>query len=264
MAEAEYLYERIASELRDRMESGSLNPGDRLPSQDAIAQEFSVSRIVARRALDILESEGLIDRTQRLGAFVRRRQPLIRRSALHYVSAPGAPFAEEALQAERIPRFAHASARTPAEPEIAQRLKIPTGAEVMRTSYLSYGNQHPVMSVVSYEPLAITGGTVIEFPEGPGPYPGAGLVDRFTAIGKRPTVVVERLRCRMPRPSEIDLLSLRPGTPVIVMTRTTYLEDLPLETADMLFDADRYELEYPIVVSPRAQSVEDSSADSQR
>jgi hypothetical protein len=60
---------------------------------------------------------------------------------------------------------------------------------------------------------------------------GAGIVDRFTAIGMRPTVVVERLRSRMPRPSEVRQLRLRPGIPVTVIVRTAYARETPSEDA---------------------------------
>ena len=50
---SEHMYERIAGALREQMISGSLQPGDRLPTQDALSESFEVSRIVARRALDI-------------------------------------------------------------------------------------------------------------------------------------------------------------------------------------------------------------------
>jgi DNA-binding GntR family transcriptional regulator len=101
----------------------------------------------------------------------------------------------------------------------------------------------------SYEPLAITEGTMIERPE-EGPHLGAGIVDRFTTIGMRPTAVVERLRSRMPRPSEVQQLRLRPGTPVTVIVRIAYAGETPVETADILLSSDRYELEYAIKVGP--------------
>ncbi len=247
MPESPYLYEQIASALREQILSGTLAWGDRLPTQEALSETFGVSRIVTRRALDLLETEGLIDRVQGGGAFVRRYQPLIRRSALHYRSDPGAPFAEEALAAERIPRYSHKSYPDRASLDIAKRLHISVGDEVMRTDYVSFANDDPMMIVKSHEPLAITRGSIIEYPED-GPLLGAGVVDRFTAIGLRPTAVVERLRSRMPRPSETDLLKLRPGIPVFIITRITYANDTPLETADLLLDSHRYELEYAIKV----------------
>ncbi|SEP51052.1 GntR family transcriptional regulator [Amycolatopsis saalfeldensis] len=243
----EYLYERVADALREKIVSGDLQPGDRLPSQEALSDDFGVSRIVAREALDVLENEGLIDRVQRLGAFVRRYQPLVRRSEQHYRTNPGAPFAEEALAAERIPRYSHKTYPDRASADIAHRLKIPAGSDVMRTDYTSYANDEPMMLTHSYEPLEITRGTPIERPE-EGVLMTAGLVDRFTAIGLRPTRVVERLRSRMPRPSETETLKLRKGTPVVIIARTTFSDETPVETADILLDAHRFELEYVLRV----------------
>lgn len=245
--DAGHLYERIAAALRDRIESGSLRPQDRLPTQAELSATYGASRNVVRLALDLLEAEGLIDRIQGGGAFVRRYQPLVRRSALHYKSDPGAPFAEEALAAERVPRYAHETRPDRAGPDIARRLGLPVGTEVMRTDYVSYTDDQPAMLVTSYEPLRITRGTIIERPE-EGPLLGAGIVDRFTAIGRRPTAIVERLRARMPRPSEADKLELRPGTPVIAAVRTSYSEDVPIETAELLFAGNIFELEYALRV----------------
>ena len=249
MAESAHMYERIASVLREQILDGTLSPGARLPTQEKLSETFGVSRIVARQALDILEAEGLIDRVQGGGTFARRYQPLIRRSAQHYRSDPGAPFAEEALSSERIPSYSHQTYPARASVDIARRLNIAVGDEVMRTDYVSKANDQPMMITNSYEPLAITRGTIIERPE-EGPHMAAGIVDRFTAIGMRPTAVVERLRSRMPRPSEVEQLKLRPGTPVTVIVRTSYTGETPIETADILLSSDRYELEYATKVDP--------------
>ena len=115
--------------------------------------------------------------------------------------------------------------------------------------YLSYADDEPMMKVTSYEPLAITKGTPIERPE-EGPLMGAGIVDRFTSIGLRPTAVVERLQSRMPRPTEAEHLDLRPGVPVIVIVRICYSGETPIETADLLLAANQYKLEYTLNVDP--------------
>lgn len=66
--------EQIASELRQRIDSGELQPGDRLPTMDAITEQYSVSRQTARNALNILKNEGLvIYRGGASGTTVRRR-----------------------------------------------------------------------------------------------------------------------------------------------------------------------------------------------
>jgi len=63
--------QQIASDLRQRIASGRLAPGQRLPSITMLMQEHEVARNTARRALAILESEGLIVIVHGWGSFVR-------------------------------------------------------------------------------------------------------------------------------------------------------------------------------------------------
>lgn len=253
MAE-QHKYEEVANSLREQIVTEELGWGERLPSQEDICERFGVSRIVVRRALDILEAEGLIDRVQGGGAFVRRYQPLVRDASKHYRSNPGMPFAEEALAADRIPRYSHETRVEPAEEDIARRLDIPTGADVVRTDYVSYANDDPMMITRSFEPRSITGGTPIEQPEW-GPLLGAGLIERFSSIDLRPTAVIEELTSRMPRPSEQEELQIKPGTPIILMKRFTVHEKgdgrTILETADILLDSSHYMLRNVTTVTPQ-------------
>jgi GntR family transcriptional regulator, transcriptional repressor for pyruvate dehydrogenase complex len=54
------LAEIVAAALRDRITSGALRHGDRLPRQEDLLEEFRVSKPSLREALRILETEGLI------------------------------------------------------------------------------------------------------------------------------------------------------------------------------------------------------------
>ncbi|MBW0114102.1 winged helix-turn-helix domain-containing protein [Pseudonocardia abyssalis] len=54
-------YLQIADELRRRLAGGELQPGSMLPSEQALAHEFSVSRGTARSAFAVLAEEGLIE-----------------------------------------------------------------------------------------------------------------------------------------------------------------------------------------------------------
>jgi GntR family transcriptional regulator len=56
--------------LKERIASGALAPGHRLPSEPALAQSHGLSRVTVRRALDGLEREGLIRRRPGTGTFV--------------------------------------------------------------------------------------------------------------------------------------------------------------------------------------------------
>jgi GntR family transcriptional regulator, transcriptional repressor for pyruvate dehydrogenase complex len=55
-------YEQLAGLLRERITSGDLRVGDRLPSESALASQAGVSRSTVREALRILEQGGLVER----------------------------------------------------------------------------------------------------------------------------------------------------------------------------------------------------------
>jgi DNA-binding GntR family transcriptional regulator len=55
------VYVHIADLLRERVRSGALEPGALLPSEAALSAEFGVVRNTVRRALAVLESEGLVE-----------------------------------------------------------------------------------------------------------------------------------------------------------------------------------------------------------
>ncbi|GGS17981.1 GntR family transcriptional regulator [Streptomyces aureoverticillatus] len=55
----------IADALRDRIRTGTLKPGDRLPTQAQLAQEFGVERGTVRQALLSLQRDGLLNHISR-------------------------------------------------------------------------------------------------------------------------------------------------------------------------------------------------------
>ncbi|MEV7011139.1 GntR family transcriptional regulator [Streptosporangium sp. NPDC051022] len=65
-------YRAIARELGRRIESGELPPGERLPTEDALAERFGVHRLTARQAMIELRKAGLVETRHGLGSFVRR------------------------------------------------------------------------------------------------------------------------------------------------------------------------------------------------
>jgi DNA-binding GntR family transcriptional regulator len=68
---AEPSYRLIAADLRARIESGELAPGDALPSEADLTAQYGVSRGTSRQAFLELQAAGLIDPVQGKGRFVR-------------------------------------------------------------------------------------------------------------------------------------------------------------------------------------------------
>lgn len=66
-------YIQLATLFRRRIDSGQWPLGSQIPTVDELAAECGVARATIRQALDILESEQLIERYRAKGTFVRRR-----------------------------------------------------------------------------------------------------------------------------------------------------------------------------------------------
>jgi DNA-binding GntR family transcriptional regulator len=68
-------YAKIADVLRQRISSEDLAPSSLLPSEAALCEEFAVVRNTVRRALAVLEDEGLIETLPGKGRIVRGDAP---------------------------------------------------------------------------------------------------------------------------------------------------------------------------------------------
>ena len=69
----QYRYAEIERALRERIESGLYSPGSRLPGLRAIAKEFGVTAMTVKRAIDVLQTEGMVEGLPRSGIIVRPR-----------------------------------------------------------------------------------------------------------------------------------------------------------------------------------------------
>lgn len=65
------LYRQLADLLREQIRSGGLAPGERLPSEAALAQTYGLARPAVRQAIAMLRAEGLITTERGYGTRVR-------------------------------------------------------------------------------------------------------------------------------------------------------------------------------------------------
>ena len=66
-------YQSVADSLRQEIESGQYSNQQLLPTEQLLCQRFQISRQTVRRALALLENEGLITRRQGSGSRLRER-----------------------------------------------------------------------------------------------------------------------------------------------------------------------------------------------
>ncbi len=130
-------HEQISDWLRNRIEQGTYEVDEKLPSEKQLGDRFDVSRVTVRRALQTLESEDYIYRRQGLGSFVKERraaQGLVRLT----------DFAQDMAQAglEASSRVEHHAPETP-PPAVAVHLAT-DDQTVMRLDRLRLGDGRPV------------------------------------------------------------------------------------------------------------------------
>lgn len=94
--------ERIAAELRGRIQRGELRPGDRVPSAREIARQWGVAVATATKVHAALRAAGLVEAVPGVGTRVRRRPA-------HPATPPPAP---EPLRPDRVTVTAVAIADT--------------------------------------------------------------------------------------------------------------------------------------------------------
>ncbi|SNR49421.1 GntR family transcriptional regulator [Haloechinothrix alba] len=242
-------YLQIAADYRGKILDGSLAPGAKLPSESRLMSDYGVSRMVVKMALNVLRNEGLILGHQGKGSFVKESRRVVRDSTGRYSRHKphsSSPFTNDAAQSSQRGDREYASKKVPATEDLAVRLGIEPDAELMQTDYRYFADGAVIQVARSWEPLAITGGTSIELPE---ESPAVGVIARMDLIDQRVDEVVERVHARPARPDETERLEL-PAQSVYVLAieRTHYVGDQPVETCDITFPGDRYELTYRIPV----------------
>ncbi|MEU8122187.1 GntR family transcriptional regulator [Spirillospora sp. NPDC049024] len=248
MAITQPAYARVADVLRDRINKAVYEPGDLLPSQRELREEFDISTTTAKAAIAQLEKEGLVYSQQGKGVFVQVTRELLRYGAGRYGQGRPANLIEEAegnyafhVQAERR--------QVQVDPGIAERLAIEPGDRVSEAVYTWHHDDETVMISTQWEPLALTGGTDIETPAS-GERGQPDVITRFASIGINVTDVQEDIRTRMPTPEEAHRLRISAGVPVFHIQRTHLAGSLPVETAEIVLRGDRFVLRNEQTITP--------------
>jgi GntR family transcriptional regulator len=140
------LHRQLFVLLRQKIASGEYRNGDRLPTQEALCEQFSVSRITVRRALADLQGEGLIRNEQGVGAFVSITEQS-RRNATTLSFVEGLRRVVEETKVEVV---SVGLARSPAQ--IGELLNIAQDEEGLRVVRIRSQKNVPVMLTEAWLP----------------------------------------------------------------------------------------------------------------
>lgn len=143
------LYRTIADELRHRIHSGDLQPGDMLPTEGDLQTMYGVSRVTVRKALKVLVEQEIIQSVQGSGHYVNDR-----RQDQNIYQLIG--FNEESHQLNRLSKNEVLTFQVmPAEPRIAKILELAEPERVYYVERLRLMDEQPVMLEKTWMPLSL-------------------------------------------------------------------------------------------------------------
>ncbi len=93
-------YVRVRDYLANAIKEHAFAPGDRLPTERQLAEQFGISRAITRRALGELEATGTIRRQVGRGTFVRPTEKLADEAIVHEGAISPAEYIEVRLRFE--------------------------------------------------------------------------------------------------------------------------------------------------------------------
>lgn len=199
---------RIYLLLRERIASGALPAGARLPGEPGLAAEHGVSRMTIRRALDRLAAEGRVERRPGSGTFVRGGgvvQPM--RADLSDVFAHLKEMGRRT--GVRLVSFAYAA---PSE-EVARALGLAPGQRAQRSVRVRLIDGAPFSFLTTHVPERI-GLTYTE--EDLATMPLLELLERSGIVADHAS---QTIGATLAGPEAAEALGLEIGAPLMSLTR---------------------------------------------
>lgn len=144
------LYSKVLDGILTMIEDGTYKIGDRLPSEEELAEHFGVSRPTVRRASGYLEAQGVILRRQGIGTFVSWPSKTSFLGQLERLE-PIRKMAEKAgLEAHRVEQEVSLITATD---ELAKAMSVSTGDEIISNKIVEAVNGIATFYFVNYAKL---------------------------------------------------------------------------------------------------------------
>ncbi|SIN86817.1 histidine utilization repressor [Salinivibrio sp. ES.052] len=131
-------YQQIKAYIEEKIETRVWPVGTRIPTEYELCDLFNVSRMTVNKAVRDLVTDGLLERTPRLGTFVtepKAESPLMDiRNIADEVTARGQTYHS----------VIHALKRISAPVDVAMRLGVMLGTDVFYSEIVHYGDDMPL------------------------------------------------------------------------------------------------------------------------
>lgn len=240
-------YRQIAADLRADIIGGKYRPGDEIPSYRELVKTYGVADLTARRATDVLKTEGLVH-ADRQRLVVRDTHPPVTIWMTHTDSAGrrhGAStdaFVTDLRDQGREPSQTIDVAIVAADHLIADRLELDPGTTVAARRRVRHADGQPLDVNDSYYPYELVQGTEVLTPGDV----GRGIGNVLRELGHEQVRFVDEITTRTAADDERRRLDVPAGTPVIEHVRTGYTAARPIRVTITVVPGDRVRLLYEV------------------
>jgi len=143
-------YLQLIDILKEKVQQAEWTPGDQIPGEQDLCEQYQVSRTVVRQALRELEYEGVISRQKGKGTFISL--PKFSEGLVQKLTGFYQDMVERGLKPGT--KVLHQNV-IPANDKIARFLNIKIGEQVIDIQRLRYINEEPIQLVTTYIPHRI-------------------------------------------------------------------------------------------------------------
>jgi GntR family transcriptional regulator len=220
------LYRQLADTIRTSIESGKLGENEPLPPERDLAVSYEMSRDTVRKALRLLETQGVLYSDHGRGTFVAPQA--VRHMSRFLDSFTADTIRRGGVPGQKILSIEH----TAASMIIASILRMDSHSPVLRIRRVRFVNDQPVGLQDSY--LRLPFDAVLEYKE----LERSGslyrlLIEKFAIV---PTEGLESVSAVAATADDAALLGVAAGTPLLQCERVTLSERRePVEYCEMKY-----------------------------
>jgi GntR family transcriptional regulator len=228
------LYQQLQRALREAIDRRILDVNDALPAERDLAEEFGVSRITVRKAIDGLVGEGLLTRRQGSGTFVRGR---VEKNFASLTS-----FSEDMRARGLVPRSEWLKrASGTVTPEEALTLRSSPGTPVYRFNRLRFADDAPMS--VEYATIVAACLPSLDAVK-------TSLYEALEQAGNRPVRALQRLRAVLLTREQAELLRANAGDAGLLVERLGFLQNgRAIEFSQSYYRGDTYDFVAELSIS---------------
>jgi GntR family transcriptional regulator len=224
------LYHQLMERIKESIEKENWKPGDKIPSENQLMDEFGVSRNTSKKAIEELVLEGILYRIQGKGTFVAK--PKLQQSLMGFYSFSKV-LKENGLNPNDI--ILKIEEVKPSK-KIMDALQLDENENVIEMKRLRCANHDPYILESSFIPKSVV--TDMERLE------KVGEISLYDLFAQQFNVVVSRAKEAFEpvliRAEESEYLQTKEGRPALLLERIAYdTADRPVEFCISIVRGDR-------------------------